>query len=153
MSELACISILSGLCCLLPVTLRTLLQLYRSIVSAFIACWFPKSPQSTQHLRERDTMTVCVSPDRSSLSEEQSVAAQYLSLLCCAHKSCENWYEIKRRDAWAVPEMIEWSAKIWWAPAAAIFQERASFQYLTSSLEEDNDGRGSSSHKSSTVGT
>lgn len=43
--------------------------------------------------------------------------------------------------------MIEWSAKIWWARAAAIFQERVSFQYLTSSLEEDNDGRGSGSHK------
>lgn len=84
-------------------------------------------------------------------SEEQSLPAQSHSLLCCVHKSCKKVAGDQAKGCGAVPGMIEWSAKIWWAQTArwfaAIFRERSSFQYLTPSLKEDNDGWGSSSHK------
>lgn len=71
---------------LLPVTLHALLQLYRSIVSAFIARWLTKSPHSTRLLRERDTMTVCVSPDRSPIWRTITPSSISLITLLCSQK-------------------------------------------------------------------
>lgn len=150
MSELACISIRFGLHCLLPVTLHTLLQLCRSIVSAFIACWLTKTSHCTRLLRERDTVTVSVSPDRSPIwsVEEQSFPVSLITLLCL--QKLQKVAVIKQRDA---ERCQEWSNDQLRSDGLRLFgdlppnSERSSFQHLTPSLKEDNDGWESSSHK------
>lgn len=95
-------------CSRLPVTLHTLVKLCWSIVSAFIARWLTKTSHWTRLLRERDTVTVSVSHDRSFVwsLEEQSFPPQSRSLLC-VQKKLQDATLIKRRDArndW----MIRW---------------------------------------------
>lgn len=101
----------------------TSLQLCRSIVSAFIARWLTKTSRCTRLLRERDTVTVSVSPDRSPIWKRwRTITPGSISLITLSRsEKVAKTHGDQARGRGAVPGMIEWSAEIWWAPTAQWF--------------------------------
>lgn len=111
---------------------------------------FPTAHDSREEKRQRDCQ--CVAWQISHLKCRKTIVSSSISLitLLCSEKVAKKVAEIKGRD-WEWCQ--EWSNDQPRSDGLRLFSdlppnsERSSFQHLTPSLKEDNDGWESSSHK------